>query len=174
MVARREGLGEMSEASVAVNAATVAMRRAVAKTMSKEWLADRKSGKQRDKDNKKVLDFCKGLEKLGQQRTRRCDGVAKILKNVRAKKGFPNGRMLLHRSKERLVHNDFLPSLQFNVAEDGAVTDVDKEYDGEKWRSLAPPLWQEAEEGAMNPPHIDYDRQGGTMTTRIGLREPGG
>ena len=70
-----------------------------------------------------------------------------------------------------MVHNKFLPSLNFYEAGDEEVTEMDVYYDGSKGRSRAPPLWQEAEEGTLTLPHKDYDSLEKTMGTRFGLQE---
>ena len=160
MVTRMERSGERTEAKVAIEAATAAMRRAVEQSMnkeiSKEILKDKRDERMRVDDNVKVLNFCRMLEMLGQQRAKRRPGAARIVQGMRATTGSPKGELRFHRSGERLVHNDFIPSLHFHEVGDKEVTEIDKDYDGTKWRSRAPPLWQEAEEGTLTLPHVDY------------------
>ena len=168
-----ERSGEWSKADVAVKAAAVAMRRAAERSMNKETLKDKKDDRLRRADNMKVLDFCRMLETLGKQRERRRPGAAKIVQSMRATTTYPRGEMRLHRSGEKLVHNDFLPSLYFHETGDEEVWEMDEGYDGEKWRSRAPALWQGAEEGTLTLPHVDYwfEKKDKTMGTRIGVRE---
>ena len=50
---------------------------------------------------------------------------------------------------------------------------MDGGYDGSTWRSRAPPLWQESEEGTVTLPHIDYHKdkfgRDTSMGTQFGL-----
>ena len=51
--------------------------------------------------------------------------------------------------------------------------EMDGGYDGSTWRSRAPPLWQESEEGTVTLPHIDYHKdkfgRDTSMGTQFGL-----
>ena len=71
-----KGQGEMSEASGAIEAATAALRRAAAKSMTREIIKDKIDEGNRRDDNRRVQEFCRRLEMLGQQRTRRRAGAA--------------------------------------------------------------------------------------------------
>ena len=59
LVARRKAQGEMSEASEAIEAATAALRRATAKSMTREIIRGTINERQRRDDNRKVQEFCR-------------------------------------------------------------------------------------------------------------------
>ena len=165
----------MSEASGAIEAATAALRRAAAKSMDKVTIRDKIDEEIRRDNYMKVQEFCRRLEMLGQQWTRRRQGAAWIMVGMRATEDGPEGPGRKHRSSTKLVHNDFLPCLYSYDAGDEQVTAMDGSYDGEKWRSRAPPLYQGSDEGTVTLSHVDYykDKFGRdrTMGTLFGLRE---
>ena len=162
-------------AEAAIAQAVAAIRRAATKSMGKAALKDKADDRQKDVDYGKVGEFCRRLEVLGQQRSRRRKGAAWKVRGKLAETEGPKGIRKLHPSAAKLVHNDFLPNLYFYEAEDEEVTRTDEGYDGGKWRNRAPPKWQQSEGGTVTLPHIDYHdymgKKDNTMGTRLGLWE---